>query len=247
VGPGHAPLQGTLLGAAPPALADAVTFERVHLDRHSWVDVARGWLLGAETCFDHLVATVPWRQHRRRLFGEVVTEPRLSRWYRRDDPFPHPVFGPARAALTSRYGVRFGGFGLNYYRTGRDSVAWHRDTELRNLHRTLVAVITLGATRPFLVRPYRGGSSVDLRPGSGDLLVMGGRAQADWEHCVPKVAAAGPRISATMRWAAPPARRQSADSALCSDLSPKASTISPMPRNSAVRPTQMMISAARAG
>jgi alkylated DNA repair dioxygenase AlkB len=28
---------------------------------------------------------------------------------------------------------------------------------------------------------------------------MGGAIQHDWEHCVPKVAAAGPRISITFR------------------------------------------------
>ena len=35
----------------------------------------------------------------------------------------------------------------------------------------------------------------------GDLLVMGGRFQADWRHGVPKVARpVGPRISVTWRW-----------------------------------------------
>jgi alkylated DNA repair dioxygenase AlkB len=68
----------------------------------------------------------------------------------------------------------------------------------------LVAILTLGATRPFLLRPTGGGRSIDLRPGSGDLLVMGGRAQACWEHAVPKTTrAAGPRISASLRWVAP--------------------------------------------
>jgi alkylated DNA repair dioxygenase AlkB len=36
------------------------------------------------------------------------------------------------------------------------------------------------------------------------LLVMGGRSQIDWQHCVPKVAQAGPRISITYRHDAPP-------------------------------------------
>src|SRR5262249_26112818 len=84
--------------------------------------------------------------------------------------------------------------GLNYYRNGRDSVAWHRDTELRNLDRTLVAIVTLGAARPFLVRPVGGGASHDIHPGSGDLLVMGGASQMGWEHCVPKVSSSGPRF-----------------------------------------------------
>jgi alkylated DNA repair dioxygenase AlkB len=108
-----------------------------------------------------------------------------------------------RAELAQRYSVEFGGVGLNYYRNGRDSVASHRDRELRRLDQTLVAIVTLGATRPFLVRHRTGGRSRDLRPSAGDLLVMGGRCQADWEHCVPKVARAGPRISVSVRWTAP--------------------------------------------
>jgi alkylated DNA repair dioxygenase AlkB len=194
------PLQGTILGGAEPRLAPEPVFERIRLDEHSWVDLAREWLLGADGVLEHLVQTVPWRQSRRKMYGEVVDEPRLSSWCRHDAPLPHPVLGPVRTALNDRYHVRLGSYGLNYYRNGRDSVAWHRDTEMRQLDRTLVAIVTLGAARPFLVRPHGGGPSVDVHPASGDLLVMGGRAQAEWEHSVPKVASCGPRISAMLRW-----------------------------------------------
>ena len=46
------------------------------------------------------------------------------------------------------------------------------------------------------------GATFDLAPAGGDLIVMGGRCQADWLHAVPKVhdAAVGPRISAQYRW-----------------------------------------------
>lgn len=196
----HEPLQGTLLGAGEPRLAPAPAFEREHLDDHSWVDVAREWLLGADRVLEHLVATVPWRQSRRKMYGEIVDEPRLSKWYRADEAPPHPVLRPVRAAIDERYGVRTGGYGMNYYRNGRDSVAWHRDTEMRHLDRTLVAIVTLGAARPFLLRRHGGGPSTDVHPGSGDLVVMGGRAQAEWEHAVPKVAGCGPRISLMLRW-----------------------------------------------
>ncbi|MFM8303757.1 MAG: alpha-ketoglutarate-dependent dioxygenase AlkB [Actinomycetota bacterium] len=194
------PLQGTLLGGAEPRLAPEPVFERVHLDEHSWVDVAREWMLGADVVLEHLVRTVQWRQHRRQMFGEIVDEPRLSAWCRDDEPLPHPALVPVRPALDDRYRVRLGSYSLNYYRNGRDSVAWHRDTEMRHLDRTVVAIVTLGATRPFLVRPHGGGASIDLHPASGDLLVMGGRAQAEWEHAVPKVARCGPRVSVMLRW-----------------------------------------------
>jgi alkylated DNA repair dioxygenase AlkB len=135
------------------------------------------------------------------MYERMVDDPRLSRWYRHDDPVPDPALSAIRSELEDRYSVRFGGFGLNYYRDGRDSVAFHRDRELRALDDTLIAIVTLGATRPFLLRPLGGGPSRDLRPGSGDLLVMGGRCQVAWEHAVPKIARCGPRISITLRWA----------------------------------------------
>src|SRR5690349_7350200 len=152
-----------------------------------------------------LVDHVDWRQGRRYMYERMVDDPRLSRWYPADEPVPSPVLDDARRALEERYRVPFGAVGLNYYRDGRDSVAFHRDRELRDLDDALVAILTLGETRPFRLRRHgRGGSSIDLSPGSGDLLVMGGACQRDWEHGVPKVRSAGPRISAQWRWVRPP-------------------------------------------
>ena len=192
--------QASLLGAGEPAVDATVPFERVQLDDQSWVDVVRGWLRGSDTLLDALIATVDWEQHRRWMYERMVDDPRLSHWFSADDPLPHPALEPVRSALEEHYAVPLGGIGLNYYRDGRDSVAPHRDRELRHLDDTLIAIVTLGAQRPFLIRPKGGGKSRDISPASGDLLVMGGRTQVNWEHGVPKVKRAGPRISATWRW-----------------------------------------------
>ena len=193
-------LQGNLLTAGAIGIVHDAPAERVRLDERSWVDVVRGFVTGADDVCLELAESVDWRQGRRRIFDRYLDEPRLSRWYRRGDALPHPVLADTCAAIERRYGVPLRGAGLNYYRTGRDSVAFHRDTELRRLDDTIVAIATFGARRPFLVRPDGGGRSIDLAPASGDLLVLGGRCQADWEHGVPKVRDAGPRISASWRW-----------------------------------------------
>ena len=195
-------LQQSLFVAGEPAVDTAARTERVQLDAGSWVDVTRGLLDGADEVLAELVPTVPWRQGRRQMYDREVDDPRLSKWYRGDGPPPHPVLADVRAWLTERYHRPFGGPGLNYYRDGADSVAFHRDRELRRLDDTMVAVLTLGCRRPFLVRPHGGGRSVDLGPASGDLVVMGGRCQLDWEHGVPKRARSGPRVSASWRWSA---------------------------------------------
>jgi alkylated DNA repair dioxygenase AlkB len=177
-----------------------VPFERLQLDDQSWVDVARGWLHGADTLLDALIERVDWQQHRRWMYERMVDDPRLSKWFTADETVPHSALDLVRSALEEHYDVRLGGLGLNYYRDGRDSVAPHRDRELRHLDDTLIAIVTLGDRRPFLIRPRGGGKSRDISPASGDLLVMGGRTQVEWEHGVPKVTRAGPRISATWRW-----------------------------------------------
>ena len=191
-------------GAAPGSAPGSVTCrssERVELGDGAWVDVLRGWLAGADALLDLLVASVSWRQGRRRMYDRVLDDPRLSAWFADGTPLPHPVLHEARLALERRYRAHLPTLGLNYYRDGNDSVAFHADRELRALDDTLVAVLTLGARRPFLLRPKAGGRSLDIAPASGDLLVMGGSCQLHHEHGVPKVARAGPRVSCTWRCA----------------------------------------------
>jgi alkylated DNA repair dioxygenase AlkB len=192
--------QRTLLGAGDPAIDHSAAFERLALDDHSWVDVARGWLWGSDTLLDALVDGVEWHQGRRWMYDRMVDDPRLSCWFDSRDELPHPALPEIGRALEARYRVPLRGPALNYYRDGRDSVAPHRDRELRKLDDTLIAIVTLGARRPFLVRPRGGGRSRDIAPAGGDLLVMGGACQREWEHAVPKVKRAGPRISVTWRW-----------------------------------------------
>ena len=104
-----------------------------------------------------------------------------------------------RIALSQRYGVAFDSVGLNLYRDGRDSVAWHRDRIAKDIDDPLVAIVSVGEPRRFLLRPVTGGHSRALLLGRGDLLVTGGTCQRTWQHTVPKVAKAGPRISITFR------------------------------------------------
>ena len=194
-------LQLNIFAAGRPAVDTDVPFTRLQLDERSWVDVARHFLQGADRLFTELRDGVEWHQWRRHMYDRMVDDPRLSHWYTEDDTLPHDALVSVRRALTDRHGVPFAGVGLNYYRDGRDSVAFHRDRELRRLSDTRVAILTLGAQRPFLIRPLGGGRSIDLAPASGDLIVMGGACQMGFEHGVPKITHAGPRISASFRWA----------------------------------------------
>jgi alkylated DNA repair dioxygenase AlkB len=192
------------------ATVPELTFERIDLGGGSWVDVARGWLPESDELFAALAAGARWQQGRLWRYERWVEEPRLGASAMANGQFIHPALREAHQALRRRYGVQFSAPALAWYRDGRDSVAFHRDRELRWLDDTVIAVLTLGARRPWLLRPRsrrydhaapNGGATHDIAPASGDLLVMGGRCQADWEHSVPKVAhAVGGRISVQWRW-----------------------------------------------
>jgi alkylated DNA repair dioxygenase AlkB len=195
--------QASLLGDGEPAFDERFTgVVRHELTDGAWVDEARGWVTGADSLFERLLAGTPWRQRDIWMYERQVPEPRLThRWLLDDEDPPLTILRTMAAALGERYGVVFTQVGTNLYRDGSDSVAWHGDRVARELPEATVAVLSLGAPRPFKLRPKGGGTSIGLLPGPGDLLVMGGSCQRTWDHAVPKVGSAAPRMSVQFRHA----------------------------------------------
>jgi alkylated DNA repair dioxygenase AlkB len=172
--------------------------ERRPLDATSWVDLGRGWLRDPGEVYADLTASAPWQQNQVWRYDHHWSEPRLSAWL---SPAAHPALTEAHRRLRAHYGVDLTGVSLNWYRDGRDAMASHRDSDLRWCDDTVIAILTLGAPRPWVLTPRSGGDPVDVRPGPGDLLVMGGRAQRDWLHGVPRVPGLHEgRISVQWRW-----------------------------------------------
>jgi alkylated DNA repair dioxygenase AlkB len=189
--------QPSLLGGDRPAFDPALAgVEHRDLGSGAWCDLLAGWVTGDSALFEAVADAAPWAEHERPMYDRTVVEPRLTTrvW---DDP-PDPLPGMA-AALSRRYGCDLSTISANLYRDGRDSVAWHGDRVGRRRSQTVVAIVSLGAPRRFLLRPVGGGPSLRLTPGSGDLLVLGGTCQRTWQHSVPKCASAGPRISIMFR------------------------------------------------
>jgi alkylated DNA repair dioxygenase AlkB len=181
------------------------TMRRHWLDATSWVDLAPGWLRDPEEVYSALLDGLPWRQAKLWRYDHYVTEPRLTAGTR---PQAHPALVEATRALRGHYGVDFDGPALALYRDGRDALGAHRDRELRHTSETLIAILSLGARRPWIVTPRRAidtgraaAGALDLAPSSGDLLVLGGRAQADWLHGVPpQPGLRAARMSVQWRW-----------------------------------------------
>jgi len=187
--------------------------ERVNLDERSWVDVTRGWLSGAGELTQALLDGVTWQTSRLFRYDHWVEERRLGAFWRPGMALPHPALADLHRSLQRRYQVQFGGFTLMQYRNGHDGQAFHRDTDMRWLDDTVIAVLSLGARRPWLLRARAqrydrdetsAAAAIDLAPGCGDLIVMGGACQVAWEHSVPYQPRrpVGPRISIQWRYTA---------------------------------------------
>lgn len=221
--------QSSLLDSGPVELdLSSASLRRIRLDERSWVDYCPGWLGGSDQLFEELLAAGRWRQRELWMYDRKVAEPRMTAgWTVGDDAtdsavrswtrhvhdeqaegLAHasagttpPALRELASALSQRYGVGFDSIWVNLYRDGRDSVAWHGDRNAKVLKNPFVATVSLGGRRKFLLRP-KGTTTIRHRldPGRGDLVVMGGACQHEWEHCVPKTTArVDPRMSVTIR------------------------------------------------
>jgi alkylated DNA repair dioxygenase AlkB len=192
----------------PPVSFDAgfEGLERIFLDEISWVDHVRGWVRGSDALFEQILRSRRWGQRSRRMYERRVLEPRLTApWSLASGvPLDPPVLEELRRCLSCRYGVSFDSAGFNLYRDGHDSVAWHGDRIEKEIKEPIVPLVSLGEPRKFLLRPRGRGHSRAFLLGRGDLLVTGGATQRRWDHSVPKVAYAGPRISVAFRYGLDP-------------------------------------------
>ena len=177
--------------------------------------LAVGWLESAQAVplADRLLQELPWEVHRVRMFGREIDSPRRSCWigdpgaaYRysgiRHEPHPWPpLLLPLRERLVLETGVHFNSVLANLYRDGRDSMGWHSDDEPELGEHPVIASLSLGATRRFVLRHRLERSrrhTLELPDGS--LLVMRGRTQVQWQHALPRTAKpVGPRVNLTFR------------------------------------------------
>jgi alkylated DNA repair dioxygenase AlkB len=200
-------MQRALFGQEPLRFSFA-GIERIDLEEGAWLELARGFLRGHARLFDDLVAKVKWRAEERTMYDRLVDVPRLYAQLSPKQTEQFPIIDEMRAALDARYATSFERVSLGYYRDGRDSVAWHGDYVARRMDDALVATVSLGDPRKFLLRKTGGGPSIAIPLGLGDLIVMGGTCQRTYQHAIPKVARAGARIALMYRpvWGDPDGR-----------------------------------------
>lgn len=167
-----------------------------------------------QSLFHELQSTIPWRQDTIKMFGKVHDVPRLQQWFADEGlvytwsgirmvPEPWvPALEDIRNRLTDLTGERFNTVLANLYRNGADTVGWHADDEPKLGREPVIASISLGAERDFVLRHRhrKDLAPVKLALPSGSLLLMEGATQRHWEHSVPRrKRVATPRINLTYR------------------------------------------------
>ena len=168
--------------------------QRRELDVASWIEHIPGWLSNPGEVFDVVAKSAGWAQHERWMYNRMVAEPRLTAEFPEISAAPAPLRELA-AILSDHLKVPYEGVWINQYRDHNDGTGWHGDSVMPR-DDIIVPVLSLGAARHFLIRPVAGGRSISYLVGPGDLIIMGGRAQQDYRHMVPKQKTpAGPRIS----------------------------------------------------
>ncbi len=173
--------------------------EIVALDPWSWVWFAPQWLEGSDQLMQRLAEDVPWQAELRVMYDRVLEVPRLQAMLDSSSFDPEHPFSAVRRGVEHAVGPLMPQAGFNLYRSGDDSVAWHSDRVAHAHPASTVALVSLGASRRFSMRPVGGGAARHWHLNSGDLLVMGGACQRHWQHCVPKMRHAGQRISIGLR------------------------------------------------
>jgi alkylated DNA repair dioxygenase AlkB len=191
-------VQLSLFGREEPSVdASFAGLRRIELDPQCWLDYAPAFVRGHAQLLACLEASVAFRAERRVMYEREVDVPRLVGSCPLASPC-HPLLSRIAVLLARRYQASFEQVTFALYRDGKDSVAFHRDKMARD-RPTLVCIVALGTPRRLFVRPFGGGPAQVFALGLGDLFVMGGMCQQRWEHGIPKVSQAAPRMSMMFR------------------------------------------------
>lgn len=180
------------------------------------VTLVRGFIPSAEAddIFARLIDEVPWQKGYVRFFGKLVPEPRLSAWFGEHDytysgrtvkaaPFT-PTLAKLLPSVEAVSSATFNSVLVNRYRSGKDSMGFHSDDEPELGPRPVIASLSFGVARRFILERKKGQCASNSRYvvelGHGDLFVMGAGCQNLYRHAVPKQANIdGERINLTFR------------------------------------------------
>ncbi|MDA0150161.1 alpha-ketoglutarate-dependent dioxygenase AlkB family protein [Vibrio sp. LaRot3] len=184
-----------------------------------WQTITQGQLLferaflmptNAEQLYEQLLHQLHWQQLSIKMFGKEMLQPRLQAWFGEKSyqysglklsPAPIPEFlSPIQQRCEQVCQSRFNSVLINLYRNGQDSMGWHQDNEPELGRNPVIASLSLGAERKFVLKHNETNEKITYQLSSGSLLVMAGETQHFWKHALPKTTRVStPRINLTFR------------------------------------------------
>jgi len=168
----------------------------------------------ADAVMRYFIDEIPWRAEKTTVWGRTFTQPRLVAWYGDAaktytysgiclNPLPWTTaLLDIKGRVEAAAGVDFNSVLLNYYRDQRDSIGFHSDDEHELGERPIIASLSLGEERTFIMKhkTKKHLKTVRLRLASGSLLLMKGETQRYWKHGINKQGRpCGPRVNLTFR------------------------------------------------
>jgi alkylated DNA repair dioxygenase AlkB len=168
----------------------------------------------ADAIMQHLIHGVPWQAEKIVMWGKTFLQPRLTAWYGdfgksytysgiHLNPLSWtPLLLDIKSRVETVAGDKFNSVLLNYYRDNRDSMGLHSDDERELGKRPIIASLSLGEERIFVLKhkTRKDLKSRRLKLASGSLLLMKGETQRYWKHGIEKkTRPCGPRVNLTFR------------------------------------------------
>lgn len=167
--------------------------------------------------FDYFLSHLAWQHDEVFLFGQHHQTERQIAWYG-DAHYQYQYSGVLRQAdlwqpalwrlkqhIETLLGCHFNSCLANLYENGTQGMGWHSDDEAPLLSKTgqqtIIASLSLGATRKFSFKHKQTAQKVNLLLYSGQLIVMRGDTQQYWKHALMKsTRMIEPRINLTFRY-----------------------------------------------
>ncbi|WWC89973.1 uncharacterized protein L201_004902 [Kwoniella dendrophila CBS 6074] len=177
--------------------------------------------LSSKKIMDFLLDNLPWYRVKYKVRGIDINTPRFTTVFGKDStqtpwsgyqkckPRAIPeILERLMRKVEQVTNSQFNFCLVNYYSTGEDSISYHSDSESFLGLNPTIASLTLGYSRDFLLRHVnyknhpKTGKSVNTEKFNledGDMILMKGKTQHEWQHSIPKRSKAKGRINITFR------------------------------------------------
>lgn len=149
--------------------------------------------------YDILKEKVQWKQPIIKIFGKSYLSPRLTAWYG-DNPAIYKYSGiqnipknwfnellELKTLIEKFCNEEFNSVLINWYRNEKDSMGWHADDEKELGKNPVIASLSLGETRKFVMKHKNNKKiQISIPLENGSLLLMKAQTQHFWIHSIPK-------------------------------------------------------------